>query len=376
VANRDGADLRRFVWRALLTVLLCSAAIGGLLLLARQADAMPATITPTLLGFVVALLMALTALRIAQECLRAAKRITLSQVVEQLAWPLALLCAGGASVAGLVGLSLVGVLALQLGLYGLAAIILIWTLFAATPYQSPSRGLPPAPTSQWFLVGVPLALAAALSVLLNRGDILALGAAVSAAQIAPYTAASRYAALLVLGQAAASAVAAAVMRDYWREGDRENLQHAIDRTAGVSAIFALPLAAVFIALPEPLLRFYGSGYVAGDMVLRLLAIGQLVNALTGPVALIVIVCDLARAYTIAMIGAVVLQIALLGTLIPRFGTLGAASAALIALTALNLGLAVIIKQKLGLRSWATPGAVAASVRDIVGLGRGWGAQGR
>jgi O-antigen/teichoic acid export membrane protein len=206
-------------------------------------------------------------------------------------------------------------------------------------------------------------------VLLNRGDILALGTTVSAHELAPSTAASRYAALRVLGLAAASAVGAAVMRDYWRQNDRENLQHAIDRSAGVAAIFALPLALVFIIMPQPLLRLYGPGYVAGDTALRLLALGQLINALTGPVSLIVIVCDLTRAYAIVMGGAVLLLMGLLVVLIPPFGLVGAASAALLALITLNLGLALLIKRRLGLRSWATPGAIAAALRDLANLRR-------
>lgn len=363
LAEADGRGLRSFVFGAIGIIVFCTMVLGGLLLLARNGGAMPPTITLELLGLIVLLLLGLTGLRLAQEALRAAKRIALSQIVEQMLWPIALCVVGAGLVAGLVRLSLAEILGLQIAIYFAAAIFLLGVLFRMAPV---SQRAPVAIGShrEWLAMGVPLALAAAMSVLLNRGDILALGTAVSAEELAPYTAASRYAALLVLGLAAASAVAAGVMRDFWRERELVSLQHAIDKSAGLAAIFAVPLALLLIVAPGPLLSLYGPGYVAGDTALRLLAAGQLVNALTGPVALIVIVCDLGRTYTAAMLASVLLLIALLAWLIPLLGLVGAAWSALAALSSLNISLAYIIARRTGLRSWATPRGVASALCDL------------
>jgi O-antigen/teichoic acid export membrane protein len=307
---------------------------------------------------------ALSALRIAQETMRASRRIALSQVVEQVGWPALLLLLGAAIALGVGGGTLtVGLLlGAQAAFYGAATAVLL-VLIARQVSPKGQRSVDEGPRA-WLATGIPLALAASLSILLNRGDILALGSAVTSEELAPYTAASRYAALLVLGLAAASAAGAAGMRDAWRTRDREELQHLIDRTAGLSIAFALPIGAALIALPELALSLYGPGYVEGASALRILAAAQIVNAITGPVALVVIICDLGKTYTAAMVGSVALLAVLLTALIPAFGTLGAAVATLVALSALNVILAVAIRRRTGLRAWATPLSMVSALRDI------------
>lgn len=370
LAEGDRRGLQRFVsWGLGITLAMCLAT-GMALLFARRAGVMPPSIGNSMMLPIALLLASLSALRIAQECMRASKRIGLSQLTEQMVWPMALMLLAGAlllsSATPTVGVIVWVQIAVFLGgMFALFSILFRVRLTGTSPQEKANDDV-----RQWLGVSIPLSIAAALSIVLNRGDILALGSAVSAEQIAPYTAASRYAALLILGLAAASAAAAGIMRDCWREGDREGLQHVVDRTAGFSALFALPAALVFLIAPDYFLRLFGPGFVVGETAMRLLVIGQLINALTGPVALIVVVCDLARTFTVAMACSVAFFAILLWFLIPEYGIAGAATATLVSLAALNVGLGLLIWRKLGVRPFATPAAVIGAIRDLVHLLRG------
>lgn len=369
LAEGDRAGLRRFLACGLAIVAVASTCAVLALHAARNAGALPSGMGSGLIALTGLAIAALSALRVAQETMRASRRIALSQVVEQVGWPALLLLLGAAIALGVGGgaLTVDLLLGAQAAFYGAATLMLLFLIARQVPANGP-RSVDEGPR-QWLATGIPLALAASLSILLNRGDILALGSAVTAAELAPYTAASRYAALLVLGLAAASAAGAAGMRDAWRTGDRDELQHLIDRTAGLSIAFALPIGAGLIALPELALSLYGPGYVEGSTALRILAAAQIVNAFTGPVALVVIICDLGKTYTAAMAGSVALLAALLAGLIPAFGTLGAAVATLIALSALNVILAIAIRQRTGLRAWATPASMVSALSDIAAMVR-------
>ena len=217
---------------------------------------------------------------------------------------------------------------------------------------------------EWLAGGIPLAVCAALSVFLKRGDLIVLGALGDAREVALYAPASRYAALLVLGQAAASMVSASRLRTMWRTGNRAALQHSLDQMAAISVLFAAPLCLAMWLVPGPLLGLFGAEFTGAAGVLQLLALAQLVNCWTGPVACAVVACDLERAFTAMTATAAALLLALLALLVPRWGMIGAAASSLAGISTLNLGMAAIVWRKTGLKCWARPAAFAGFARQI------------
>lgn len=362
LAQDNRSALLRFGLVGLATALGMSSAIVILLQVARQAEALPATFDSQLVGLVGCSIAALAFLRFSQELARGARRIALSQAVEQIGWPSVLLAIAATAWIATQRVTVELLLMTQAALYLVATGVLFTIILKLARNAGPNPVA--ADPRKWFSTGIPLALAASLSILLNRGDILALGTSVDPAELAYYTAASRYAALLVLGLAAVSAAGAAPMRDAWRSGDRQELQSAVGRAAGVSLLFAVPVGAAFLVFPELALSLYGPGFTQGATVLRILTVAQMLNAVTGPVALIVIVCDLGRPYTLSMALSTGLLAILLLALIPRYGTTGAAIATCIALSILNISLATVIWRRIGIRAWATPTAVAAVLNDV------------
>ncbi len=355
---RDAAQLARFVRRGLLAALAGSALAGLGLLGALQAGWLMPGIDRHALALMVLVLAAFAALRFVQEVMRGAGRLVWAQLGEQVLWPLALLgaaCWLAASGGQAMPVLLAGQLAL---LAGLSITLAAASLRIARDILLPADHTPAAPVD-WLAGGLPLALCAALSLLLKRGDLIALGMLADAQAVAFYTPASRYAALLVLGQAAASMAAAGRMRALWRSGDLRGLQRLLDEMAAISVLFALPLCALFWLLPETMLGVFGADYAAAAEVLRLLVTAQLVNCWTGPIAALVVAAGLERVFTVATASACALLLGGLALLVPRWGMTGAAAASLIGIAGLNLAMVAVIWRRTGLVCWARPGPLAA-----------------
>lgn len=371
VATNERRALRRFICYGLVVAVGSVGLLSIVMTWAWYRGAMPANMTAGTLALVLLLLFGLCVLRFAQESLRARHRIALSQIIEQFIWPAILTIFAAMALVFDFGATVQELLVLQVAVFLIgggclfAAFARIPLDTSAVELQADARETP----SAWLRSGAALALAAAMSVFLNRGDLLALGSTHSSDQLAPYVAASRYAALLVLGLGAASAAGGASMRRQWSGGDHGALQDTVDRTTGISVLFALPLALVFIFFPAWPLSLYGAPYIAGAVPLRLLVLAQAVNVATGPVATLVIVCDQVRPYFIIMASCVGLFVLSLWLLVPRAGSSGAALAVLLSLSVLNIALARILFMRTGIRSWLTPGCLRLALADLASLAR-------
>jgi O-antigen/teichoic acid export membrane protein len=119
-------------------------------------------------------------------------------------------------------------------------------------------------------------------------------------------------------------------------GDRRTLDAMLKRVTYWNLSLAIPIFAVLLLLPGPLLRMFGPAYVHGATALQILAAGQLVNTATGPLGQVINMSG--RPYLTLMNNAVVsvLNIAMCLLLIPRYGLTGAACSTTVAITLVNL----------------------------------------
>ncbi|MDX6510807.1 MAG: hypothetical protein QOE36_311 [Gaiellaceae bacterium] len=110
----------------------------------------------------------------------------------------------------------------------------------------------------------------------------------------------------------------------WEEGRHDELRELLKGVTRWVSYFAIPLHAVAIALPGPLLLLYGASYRQGALMLAFATTGLLINALAGPVERTLIMSGRVR---LEMIGTAVPAVILTGlafVLIPRYGLTGAA----------------------------------------------------
>jgi O-antigen/teichoic acid export membrane protein len=255
---------------------------------------------------------------------------------------------------------------MQIAVYGFAWLFL---MAGTRKLIGVASNAPHAPmridAAAWVGMGLPLAISGLFSVFLKRGDILALGTVATPAEIAPYAAAVRVAGLTIFGLSAANATSAPLLREFWSAGDRTALQGCVDRSAAIATLFSLPLVLAFLAVPQLFLGAFGPAYLRGVTPLRLLAIGQLVNALTGPVGPVMIAAGRQRRYlTMTALTAVAMTV-MLALLVPRFGQVGAAISALTSALMLNSLLALDVRRNLGLRTVASAHALRLTIAEIV-----------
>jgi O-antigen/teichoic acid export membrane protein len=189
---------------------------------------------------------------------------------------------------------------------------------------------------KWLSMTKPILGMALLSVLLNRLDILMLGAIKGPAEAGIYSAVSRLAELTAFALAAVNGFIAPRIAELYSSGRREDLQRMLTTTARMVVAFTLSSATILVFGNESLLTWYGEEFTVGRESLLILIMGQVVNALSGSVGLLMIMTGLQK----QALGILLLSTCINGMLnyllIPRWGMVGAATATSITLVLWNV----------------------------------------
>ncbi|OJU59825.1 MAG: hypothetical protein BGO08_09545 [Altererythrobacter sp. 66-12] len=367
----DRAGLRRFNLIGTGIIFLITLLAGPLIFVAWHLGALPDGMESKLVAVALFLLLSTSLLRFSQEIMRGARKIVLSQLFEQLVWPLGMLVAGIYLFAFGAAANALDMAMLHASMFLLCWLALLGLTFRLVgSRQGVRERSSDASAQEWLGLGFPLAISGLLAVFLKRGDILALGAMSSPDQVAPYAAAVRVSGLTIFGLAAASAASAPMMRSYWKQQDINGLQGCIDRSASIATLFSLPLVLIFLIAPEFLLSVFGPAYRDGATALRILGVGQLVNAITGPAAPLMVATGMQRLYLATSLFSAIFMVVALALLLPRFGAAGAAAAAAMAVMSFNGALVLIISQRLKVRSYATLSTLNATLREGAGAFKG------
>ena len=183
--------------------------------------------------------------------------------------------------------------------------------------------------------------------LMPWGPILVLGAVGSSTETGIFGAAVRLSVIISFFHTAAYSVVAPTFAKLIEAGDFLGLQRVACRFS--LAIFGLsaPFLFVMILEGESIMGLFGSEFVEGALALQILSVGQGLNVLVGAVGLLLIMSGHERDIRSAsFLSAVVLLVACL-SLIPPYGSVGAAIASMFALVS---GLAfnfILVRKRLG-----------------------------
>jgi O-antigen/teichoic acid export membrane protein len=119
-------------------------------------------------------------------------------------------------------------------------------------------------------------------------------------------------------------------------GDREELSHVYITATRWTLTLNMPFFLIMVLYPEAILSVFGHAFVAGATALVVLAFAELANAGTGICGPMI---DMTGHTKIKFANSVLWTVLLVGggaVLIPRWGVLGAATASLIAISAVNI----------------------------------------
>jgi len=244
----------------------------------------------------------------------------------------------------------------------LRAIDAIWLNLAAavlslgTAWEMLRRALPPETRkaipnyrlSEWIRVALPMFLIAGFYLLMQRLDVIMIGALAGTTDAGIYSVAIRIANFSVLGITAVNTVTTPMFAEFHAAGRHHDLQRTV--ALGSAAVLALSVPAILVALVfgDLLLGTFGPQFVVAYKPLQILLIGPTVVMLTWPVGFLASMTGHQAHSAGLLAAAVVVNAALNFALIPPFGIYGAAVAASVSLASWQLAMVILIRRRLSI----------------------------
>ena len=187
--------------------------------------------------------------------------------------------------------------------------------------------------------------------LLNEGFIksfpyLLLGMFSTSVDVGIFGAAMRTSVLVGLMLVVVNIMVAPKMAELYQKKQYESLRELMRKSTLLMVLAAFPILFIFITFPSFVMSFFGESFRSGASVLMILAVGQAVNVICGPVGYFLIMTGQEKIMRkIAIISALVLAVGAI-ILIPQYGAMGAALASALTLITFNLIMALFVKTSL------------------------------
>ena len=188
---------------------------------------------------------------------------------------------------------------------------------------------------------------------LSRADVLILAAFRPATEVGAYAAASKLALMVALPLQIINAAIPSFIAEIRLGGRRERMQLLMRLlAAGATYPAVLLVSIVAVAGAEILEAVYGPEYRVAHFPLLILALGQVVNAWSGPAGRCLIMLDAGRYVLIAASAATVIGLATAAVLTPGLGAIGLASGIALSVAVHNVTMWFFCKRKLHIETSA------------------------
>jgi O-antigen/teichoic acid export membrane protein len=192
----------------------------------------------------------------------------------------------------------------------------------------------------------------AVSDLVNKviqpwAPIILLGIWGTAAQVGLYAAANRLAALVVFATMPVNRILAPKIATLWAESDHGAFHKLARQATWLMLAVSVPVALALVLMPDLMPRVFGEEFDSATSILMILALGQLLNAVTGPVRAMLVMSGHEKDHRqSSMAGG--LAIVITGVvLIPELQANGAALSAAAGLIVNNMAAAWLVWKRLG-----------------------------
>lgn len=329
----------------LASFLICIASTGLILLLNYYYSF--AYATPLLLGIWLVPLQALMQLQL--ETARGMKDVTLAYGPSEVIWPVLVICSGwflwekNHSLASTTALPMA---TLMLAIALLFQFGLLWSklnaeIEATTPVYC---------YREWISIALVLLLQVGFKIILTQTDIVMVGSLMGPEQAGIYSAAVKTAMWEAFVLQTVNIVVAPVFTALYTQGDRQGLQNLVSKVTVWIFWSSLAIATILITFAQPVMGLFGSEFVVAHWQLKILVVGQMVNALCGSVNLLMVMTGHQNKTIGVYSYAVLINVVLNGILIPFFGSIGAAIATSLTMVLWNIWLSVLVVRNVGIYS--------------------------
>lgn len=218
------------------------------------------------------------------------------------------------------------------------------------PEAAPGSSAEVLGPAAWRGVALGLWAFSALALALNRSNLILLGALRGPEEVALYNAAAKTAGLAAFVLMAVNAVIAPRFGALHDLGARAELQALLRRAMGWIVWPTLMIVVVLIAAAPWILSLFGPAYRGATLLLAVLALGSLVNALSGPVGLLLNTTGHQREATRIFAWSLGFNLLVGVPLILFVGALGAAVADALTLVLWNLWMAALVRRRIGVEA--------------------------
>lgn len=199
----------------------------------------------------------------------------------------------------------------------------------------------------------PMLVSGAVFMLMSWMDVLMLGYYMSELDVGVYNLCFKVAAFITFTQFAINSYAAPKISELYHASKLEALKKLVKKIATINALIAIPIFVIFLMFSVDILSFFGNEFKSYSLVLVVLCVGQLINALSGPVLYVLNMTGLeVIAKNIVLLSAVI-NFTLNIILIPIYGVLGASIAACLAMITWNILAFFSVKKHYGFNTIIT-----------------------
>jgi O-antigen/teichoic acid export membrane protein len=345
--REDWARVRGVLATSLVGTVLIGALIAllGITLVLSLGWQSKVSVPDTVTGFVMVPLLALVALQ--QEMFRSFRRIGLAYAPSLLLRP-GLVILGAACVLAF-GHHLDSSIALALTA---AATVFVIGLQAWRFRRALGRivlsARPLYERRIWIKAALPLLLVSGFVVILQQADIVMVGAILGDRAAGLYGAAAKTASLVGLILIAVNAIGAPMLSAMFAQDRHTDLQQLASAIAAW-AFWPSCLLSIILASCAPLiLAAFGPAFVSAEWLLRVLLVGQIVNAAAGSVGWLMLLSGRQNVAAWVYGWVALIHVVLLAIVIPVFGTLGAAAATTFTMSLWNVWLHAAVVRNLNI----------------------------
>jgi O-antigen/teichoic acid export membrane protein len=198
-----------------------------------------------------------------------------------------------------------------------------------------------------FFYSLPLVLANFMNVLISRSNVMISGYYLDSGTVGILSATLVLAPFVSMSLVSFSRIFAPLISELWERGDVLELMNHFKIVSKWIFTLSLPVFCVYVLFAPGLLKIFGDDFPNGAVALKILALGQIVNAVVGPVGFILTMTGRQK---LNLVNSIVLAGSSIGLnilLIPRYGMNGAALATTLALSAVNIVRVVQVKALYG-----------------------------
>jgi O-antigen/teichoic acid export membrane protein len=232
-----------------------------------------------------------------------------------------------------------------------ALLLSIWLIRHVMPGEV-RTAKPVMERKEWFSTSRDMMFTSGFNLILVQADVMMLGALIDEDAAGVYTVASRMALLLILALNAVNAILQPLASDLYSNDRFDELQRIV--SLGANGVFIVSLVgSVVLYFGAPYMHLlFGPEFREASGLLRILIIGQLVNAFAGPAVLLLNMTGYHRDSARIMAAGAAINIVLNAVFINLFSTPGAAIATATTTVVWNLVAAYIVWSRLKIVSIA------------------------